>query len=155
MKRLAVLAGPVLAAVLAAGCSSGNPGDISATAARVLQTQVQHVRDVAATGDYTALKGAVDSLKAQVNQFQQDGEISSSRAVAIEDAADKLLEDASPSPSPTPSVTTTSPSPTPTPTTTSPTPSPSTTTPSVVITSSSSSAPGNGIGGGGGGGGGG
>lgn len=146
MRRvLFAVAVAVATGVTLAGCSSGSPGDISPTAAKVLQAQVQHVREVAATGDYNELKGAVDSLKAQVRQFEHDGDVSSSRAVAIEDAADALLEDASPSPSPTPTPTPTTPSPTPT--TTSPTPTPTPTpTASVVVSMSTSSGPGNGNG---------
>jgi len=120
-------AAAVAAAVLTvAGCSNGTPGDITAAGARVLDPAVQHVREVASTGNYLELRAAVAQLKALARQQQRLGNVSSSREVAIENAADVLLENASPSPSPTPSPTTTSatPSPTPTPTTTSPAPTP-------------------------------
>src|SRR3954447_2203755 len=106
------------------GCSSGTPGDITAAGERVLQPAVQHVREVASTHNYLELRAAVAQLKSLVRQQQRLGNVSASRAVAIEDAADVLLEDASPSPSPSPTPTTTSPTPTPTPTTTSATPTP-------------------------------
>jgi hypothetical protein len=129
------------------GCSSGTPGDITPAGERVLQQAVQHVREVASTHNYLELRAAVAQLKSLVRQQQRLGNVSASRAVAIEDAADVLLEDASPSPSPSPTPTTTSPTPTPTPTTTSatptPTPTPSATT-TVVI--STSDGPGNGNG---------
>ena len=138
------------AVVTMSGCSSGTPGDITAAGARVLQPAVQHVREVASTRNYPELRAAVAQLKALVRQEQQLGHVSASRAVAIEDAADVLLEDASPSPSPTPSPTTTSPTPTPTPTTTSPaptpTPTPSTTTSAPLVSASALAGNGNGNG---------
>ena len=133
-RALWVLSSPLLAAAASAGlvaCSSGTPGDITPQGARVLGDAVQHVREVASTHNYAELRAAVAQLKSLVRQEQASGDVSPSRAVAIEDAADKLVEDASPSPSPTPSPTTTSPTPTPTPTTTSPTPTP-TPTPSAT-----------------------
>lgn len=152
------LTAPVLAVAASAGltaCSSGTPGDITAQGERVLAPAVQHVREVASTHNYQELRAAVAQLKALVRQEQQRGDVSGSRAVAIMDAADVLLEDASPSPSPTPSPTTTSATPTPTPTTTSATPSP-TVTPTSSTTSdtvvSASAGPGNGNGNGNGGG---
>lgn len=144
------------AVVTLSGCSSGTPGDITAAGARVLQPAVQHVREVASTRNYLELRAAVAQLKALVRQQQQLGNVSPSRAVAIEDAADVLLEDASPSPSPTPSPTTTSPTPSPTPTTTSPAPTPTPTpTPSAtsapIVSASALANNGNGNGSGGGG----
>jgi type II secretory pathway pseudopilin PulG len=134
-----------------AGCSNGSPGDITAAGARVLQPAVERVRDVAATHDYAALRVAVADLKALARRQQRLGNVSSEREVAIENAADVLLEAASPSPSPTPSPTSSSPSPspTPTPTTTSPTPTPSPTpsaTDSPLISTSALSNNGNGNG---------
>ena len=142
------------AVVTLSGCSSGTPGDITVAGERVLQPAVQHVREVASTRNYPELRAAVAQLKALVRQQQQLGHVSASRAVAIEDAADVLLEDASPSPSPTPSPTTTSPTPTPTPTPTTtsptptPTPTPSTTTAAPIISASALADNGNGDGGG-------
>lgn len=142
----------IAASAALSACSSGSPGDINARGERILGDAVQHVREVASTHNYLELRAAVAQLKSLVQQEQTRGDVSGSRAVAIEDAADVLLEDASPSPSPSPSPTTTSPTPTPTPTptTTSPTPTP---TPSVTTTVllSSSAAPGNGNGNGNGG----
>lgn len=143
MKRILAATALALTAAAASACSSGVPGDISPTAAKALQADAQHVREVAAGGSFGELRAAVAALKAQVEQFQRDGDVSASRAVAIEDAADALLQDASPSPSPTPTPTTTSATPTPTPTTTTPTPTPTTTTPPPVVTTTSSSPPGN------------
>jgi len=129
-----------------AGCSNGSPGDITAAGARVLQPAVERVRDVAATHDYAALRVAVADLKALARRQQRLGNVSSEREVAIENAADVLLEAASPSPSPTPSATSSSPSPspTPTPTTTSPTPTPTpSATDSPIISTSALSNNGN------------
>jgi len=122
------------AAVLTlAGCSTGTPGDITAAGARVLQPAVQHVREVASTHNYPELRAAVAQLKALARQQQRLGNVSSSREVAIENAADVLLDAASPSPSPTPSPTSESPTPTPTPTPTTTTPAP---TPTPTVSSS-------------------
>jgi hypothetical protein len=140
---------PAAAVIALSGCSGGTPGDITAAGARVLQPAVKLVREVASTHNYLELRAAVAQLKALVRQQQRLGNVSASRAAAIDDAADVLLEDASPSPSPSPSPTTTSPTPSPTPTTTSPTPTP-TPTPSITTTAvvSSSATPGQGNGGG-------
>jgi len=143
VKRPLALAAALL---MLAGCSSNTPGDLSASAARILQPQVEHVRQVAATHDYVRLQAAVDELKSLVEQERKSGDVSDSRAAAIDDAADVLLEDASPSPSPSPSTE----SPTPTPTTESPTPTPTPTpseTPTPVVSVSASNN-GNGDGGG-------
>ena len=134
---------------LAAGCSNGSPGDITAAGARVLQPAVQHVREVASTHNYAELRAAVAQLKALARQQQRQGNVSSAREVAIENAADILLDAASPSPSPTPSPTSESPTPTPTPTPTTTTPPPSP-TPTVTSTApplvSASAGNGNGAG---------
>ena len=140
-RRWLVLLAPVPAlGLVLAGCSSGTPGDITAAGERVLAPAVQRVREVASTHNYPELRAAVAQLKALVRQEQSSGDVSGSRAAAILDAADVLLEDASPSPSPspTPSPTTTSPAPTPTPTTTSPTPTP---TPTPTPSDSTSASP--------------
>jgi outer membrane murein-binding lipoprotein Lpp len=146
---LATPVAPVVASLLLAACSSGTPGDITVAGERVLQPAVQHVREVASTHNYDELRAAVAQLKSLVRQEQAKGDVSASRGVAIEDAADKLVEDASPSPSPTPSPTTTSPTPTPTTTSATPTPTP-TPTPSLTTEVSTSATPGEGNGNGGG-----
>ena len=125
----------LLAAPLIAGCAGDAPGDLSAGAAKDLRPQVQHVREVAAIGDYAQLKVAVASLKSIVRQHERDGDVSPSRANAILDAADVLLQDARSELSPTPTPTTESPTPTPTTTTESPTPTPTDTSSPVVSTS--------------------
>jgi hypothetical protein len=147
--RLRALTAAFVIAVLA-GCSGGNPGDLTRDAADVLQPAVQHVREVADTGNFAELRAAVANLKDLVHQQERAGNVTPSRAAAILDAADALLTDARDvmSPSPTPTPTLTSESPTPTPTTESPSPTPTPTTTSPVATTSV------GIGGGGGGGGG-
>jgi len=115
--------------LLAAGCSSGQPGDITAAAEQVLVPKVQQVREVAATGNFTRLKTVVHQLETLVRRELADGQVSQSRANAILDAADTLLTDAQPTSSPSPTPTQTSSSPTPTatlsPTPTTPSPSPS------------------------------
>jgi len=142
-RRLSRLAAAVAAALLVAGCASNSPGDLSNAAAKVLAPQVQDVRQAAASGDYATLRAAVASLKSLVRQQQRDGEVSPSRANAILDAADALLQDAraklSPSPTPTtesPTPTPTTESPTPTPTTESPTPTPTSESPSPIVSAS-------------------
>lgn len=139
MSRTWLAAVAAAAAVLTAGCSDSTPGDLSVAAERVLAPEVQHVRDIAATGTYPQLKAAVRRLKDAVAAEQRKGQVSSSRANAIMDAADVLLTDAQPSESPSPTPTTQSPTPTPssTPTTQSPTPTP---TPSATPTSPSPSS---------------
>jgi hypothetical protein len=138
------LAAAAIAAVTAAGCANDSPGDITTAASQVLAPQVQHIRELAAIGDYAELRAAVRDLKALVVEQEQEGGVSASRANAIRDAADALLLDArtqlSPSPtptteSPTPTPTTESPTPSPTPTTESPTPTPSDTSSPVVSAS--------------------
>jgi hypothetical protein len=133
-----VLAALGLAAVLAA-CSSGNPGDLTRDAAAVLQPSVQHVREVAATGNYAELRAAVAQLKALVRQQQRAGNVTPSRATAILDAADALLTDARNAMSPSPTPSPTSESPTPTPTTESPTPTPTTESPTPTPTETTTS----------------
>lgn len=122
--------------VLSAACTGGT-GDLSGSAAKVLQPAVQDVRDAAATGTYGDLRRAVQHLKDLVQQEQDNGDLSSQRAVAIENAADVLLQDARPTPSPTPTTTSESPTPTPTTTSESPTPSPTPTSASPTPTSAS------------------
>jgi hypothetical protein len=143
-RLLRLLAAAAIAAVTAAGCTNDSPGEITNTASRVLAAQVQHIREVAAIGDYAELRAAVRDLKTLVIQQEREGGVSASRANAIRDAADALLLDArtqlSPSPtptteSPTPIPTTESPTPSPTPTTESPTPTPTETSSPVVSAS--------------------
>jgi hypothetical protein len=142
---LAVAVGTMCA--LAGGCATNAPGDLNQAASNVLAPAVQHVREVASTGDYPQLKAAVTQLKALVRQEERSGDVSPSRATAIEDAADVLLLDAKPKPKPTPSPTTPtvtptteSPTPSATPTTTSPTPT--TTTSPIISTSAAAGSPG-------------
>ena len=123
--------------VLAAGCSSGQPGDLTVAAEKVLAPKVQQVRDVAATGNYPRLKQVVRQLETLVRRELADKQVSQSRANAILDAADTLLTDAQPTSSPTPTPTQSSSSPTPTAT---PTATPSS-TPSPTPSASSSSSP--------------
>ena len=113
--------------LLAAGCSSGQPGDLTVAAERQLVAKVQQVRDVAATGTYAQLTREVRQLKALVERLHNQGQVTDARFSAIEDAADALLSDAQPKTRPTTPATSSSPSPTPsaTPTTPSATPTPS------------------------------
>jgi len=122
--------------VLSAACAGGT-GDLNASAAKVLQPAVQDVRDAAATETYGDLRRAVQHLKDLVQQEQDNGDLSSQRAVAIENAADVLLQDARPTSSPSPTTTSESPTPTPTTTSESPTPSPTPTSASPTPTSAS------------------
>ena len=140
MKRLAVLAG--VAAVGLAACSS-QPGDLSASAQRVLVPKAQAVRDAAASGSYSRLTSAVHSLERLVDSEQRKGQVSDTRAAAIKDAADSLLTDASPSPTPT--VTPSSPSPTQTAPSSTPSETPTSQSPSSSVSptpTSSSPSPG-------------
>lgn len=119
------------------GCSSGNPGDLTRDAAQVLQPAVQHVREVASTGNFAELRAAVAQLKELVRQEEQAGHVTPARATAILDAADALLTDARDKMSPSPTPTTESPTPTPTQTTESPTPTPTTESPTPIETTAS------------------
>jgi hypothetical protein len=121
------------AAAALTGCSSGNPGDLSRDAAQVLQPAVQHVREVASTGNFGELRAAVAQLKDLVRQEERAGNVTPSRATAILDAADALLTDAREKMSPSPTPTTESPTPSPTPTTESPTPIETTTSPTASV----------------------
>ena len=123
----------VVPVLVASACANNAPGDLTASAAKLLRPAVQDVRQAAATGSFADLRRAVQQLKNLVQQEERAGEVSAQRAVAIEDAADALLQDARPTPSPTPSSL----SPTPTPTTESPTPTPTSASP----TPTSSPAP--------------
>jgi hypothetical protein len=130
---------------VSAGCASNAPGDLTAAAVKVLAPEVQHVREVAATHNYAELRAAVAELKALVVQEQNKGQVSASRATAIQDAADVLLQDARPKPKPSPTFTSPSPSPTsqsptssPTPTVTTPSVPPTTLPPTPTTTSSAS-----------------
>ena len=155
-----------VAGIVGTGCSSGSPGDISRSAAAVLQPAVQHVREVAAIGDYSDLQAAVQQLKSLIRQQERAGNVTSQRAAALLDAADSLLLDArnkmSPTPTPTPTSESPTTTPTPTETSSSSTPPPTTTPPtsptsttSPIVSTSVGTGGGNGNGGGGGGGGGG
>ncbi|MBV9292089.1 MAG: hypothetical protein JO222_06530 [Frankiales bacterium] len=140
MRRLG-FAGVAALAVATAGCAASSPGAINAAGTRVLAPAVQHLREVAHTGNVGALRAAVHQFQALVRQEQQRGDITASRATALLDAADILLQDAKPSPSPTPTVVPTSTSPTPTPTSASPTPPPTTPPPTTPPPTSSSPSP--------------
>ena len=59
--------------LLAAGCSSGQPGDLTAAAEKVLVPKVQQVREVAATGNFTHLKRVVRELETLVRRELADG----------------------------------------------------------------------------------
>jgi hypothetical protein len=137
MKRRA-LAATAAAMAVAAGCA-GQPGDLSAAAEKVLVPKVQQVRETAADGTYAQLLAKVRQLKALVEKERAAGEVSDSRAAAIDDAADTLVQDARPTPSPTPTPTPSSASPTPTQSSASPTPTQSSASPTP---SSSSPSPG-------------
>jgi hypothetical protein len=131
----------VASVLLATSCASNAPGDLTASAAKVLRPAVEHVRQAASAGSFTELRQAVQDLKDLVQQEERAGDVSAQRANAIEDAADVLLQDARPAPSPTPSIASPTPtesseSPTPTPTSASPTP-----TDSASPTPSSSHTP--------------
>lgn len=121
----------VLLAVLAAGCSSGTPGDLTVSAERQLVAKVQQVRDVAATGTYAQLTRQVRQLKTLVERLHSQGQVTDARFSAIEDAADTLLSDAQPKATPSASASSSSPS-------SSPSPSSTPTTPSANPTPSSS-----------------
>jgi hypothetical protein len=140
MTRLRTLLLGVATAVVLAGCSSGNPGDLTRDAADVLQPAVQHVREVADTGNFAELRAAVANLKDLVHQQERAGNVTPSRAAAILDAADALLTDARDVMSPSPTPTPTTESPTPTPTTESPTPTPTTESPTPTPTVTTTTA---------------
>jgi hypothetical protein len=126
------LAVPVVAVLsCTASCSSNTPGDLTAAGERVLAPQVQRIRDVAATGTYAQLQAAVRRLKELVATEEHKGQVSPSRATAIDDAADVLLVHAAPTTAPTTAPPTTqAPTPSSTPTVTqSPTPSESSSPP--------------------------
>jgi hypothetical protein len=139
--RRRILATISVVVVAAVGCTSGTPGDLTASAERVLVPKVQQVRDAAATGTFAQLTAAVRGLKSAVATEQRRGQVSDSRATSIDDAADQLLIDASPTatPSSTPTATETqtpTETPTPTPTATStptPTPTESTASPAPTV----------------------
>ena len=137
-RSLAGLPALVLCIGLATGCSSGAPGDLTASAERQLVAKVQQVRDAAATGTYAQLAKEVRQLKALVERLHSQGQVTDARFSAIEDAADTLLSDAKPTPKPTPSASSPSPSPSPSQTSASPSPSP---TPSQSQSASESPTP--------------
>ena len=133
MKRERVAALAVTAMLLVAGCANNAPGDLNASAAKVLRPAVEQLREAVASGSYADVRSAVEQLKSLVQQQEDAGNVTAQRANAIQDAADVLLQDARPTPSPTPS----SESPTPTPTSESPTPTPTSESPTPTPTSAS------------------
>ena len=139
MRRTLGGAVAMAAVLVASSCSSGQPGDLTLAAQKVLVPKVQRIREVAATGNYTRLTQVVQQLKVLVAHEVADGQVSQSRANAILDAADTLLTDAQPTASPTPSSTPSSSSPTPSST---PSPTPSATPTPTPSASSSSASPG-------------
>jgi hypothetical protein len=136
-----VAAGCAAGMAIVTGCSSGQPGELTAAAEKQLVPKVQQVRDTAATGSYSDLVREVRQLRTLVERLHSQGQVTDARFTAIEDAADTLLTHAKPAPvaSPTPSQSSTSPtSPTPSSTPTSPTPS---STPTATPTDSQSPTP--------------
>ena len=71
----AALSISAVALLLAAGCSSGQPGDLTVAAERQLVAKVQQVRDVAATGTYAQLTREVRQLKALVERLHNQGQV--------------------------------------------------------------------------------
>ena len=138
MRPKAAAAVVLLATVLAAGCTTGQPGDLTVAAEKQLVAKVQQVRDVAATGTYSQLAREVRQLKTLVERLHSQGQVTDARFSAIEDAADTLLSDAQPKASPTPSASSSSPSPSPSSTPTTPSASP---TPSQTPSQSQSPTP--------------
>jgi len=136
-----ILAAISVVVVAAVGCTSGAPGELTASAERVLVPKVQRVREAAAHGTYSQLTSAVHALKSSVAAEQRKGQVSDSRATSIDDAADQLLLDAAPTATPTPSPTLTqsatptqTPSPSSTPTqTATPSPTASSASPSPTV----------------------
>lgn len=130
------MAATAAAVAVATGCAANVPGDLNVTAERTLAPLVQHIREVAKIGTYAQLRAAVADLEDEVQTQQRAGNVSVSRATAIEDAADALLHDARgvlkppPTSTPTPTPTSLSPTPSPTPTSESPSPSPTSESPS-------------------------
>ena len=61
------------------GCGSGQPGDLTVAAEKVLVPKVQQVRDVAATGNITRLRQVVRQLETLVRRELADGQVSQSR----------------------------------------------------------------------------
>jgi outer membrane murein-binding lipoprotein Lpp len=125
--KAAVGAALLLMAGLVAGCTSGQPGDLTVSAERQLTAKVQQVRDIAATGTYAQLTREVRQLQTLVERLHSQGQVTDARFSAIEDAADALLSDAKPKSSPPPSTSSSSrsPSPSPSQTTASSSPTPS------------------------------
>jgi hypothetical protein len=106
----------VIAGVLcAAGCasSSGTP-DLTQKAAATLAPYVQQVRVAASGKSRGKLNKAINTLRTEVTTLQNSGEVTASRAAAIDNAAGAVLVDfdqqTPPSPPATPSNQTSSPS---------------------------------------------
>jgi hypothetical protein len=138
MKRLVLAV--LVSVIAAAGCSSSDSPEISTKASKALAADVQVVRVAASKKSNSGLVKAINTLRAEVSTLESAGEITTSRAANIDNAAGALLTDHQamyppPTPTPTPSLTPTptpSLTPTPTPTVTvtvTPTPTPTPTTP--------------------------
>jgi hypothetical protein len=116
--------------VLAAACSSSGSSEITEKAAQALAPDVQAVRVAASGTSRSHLNAAVNQLHADVATQLGQGQVTSSRATAIDNAAGALVvtfDDKVPPPHP--SVTPTSPSSSPS----TPTPTPTVTT-TVTVT---------------------
>jgi uncharacterized membrane protein len=128
--RRVLIAGLAVVAV-ATGCSSNNPSQVSAKAAKALKQPVLDLRVAANGSSVFAVSQQEQALVNEVESLVQSNDLTQQRAQKIENAAATLLSDfrhkieATATPTVTPTVT---------PTTESPTPTESSPTPSSTIT---------------------
>jgi hypothetical protein len=95
--------------IAAAGCGS-SPG-ISNAARQALETQVANVRAAAVARDGARAELALASLRRSVRQYEQNGEISQTRASEILDAATQVENRLAPYATTSTTTTTTPPEP--------------------------------------------
>lgn len=86
MRRLGV--GTALAAVLLAGC--GRSAHVSDAASAPLAAEVQQVRDLAATAQPDAVTAKLEEIRAAVDDFSRQGELTATGAARILEAVERV-----------------------------------------------------------------
>ncbi|MGD8166947.1 hypothetical protein ACEXOS_006955 [Herbiconiux sp. P16] len=80
------------------GCAAGASPDITSGAGELMQSTVVAAADQAAAGDSAGALATLDSLQEQLDTASAEGDVSTSRAAAIQAAVDLVRSDLQPAP---------------------------------------------------------